>query len=209
MNLRQLTMLLCCIGFFSTLNAQDAMPKSRLNVLKTNILSPLSISYERGLGKHFSLVASGLFFPSFVYGTPTGDLGYVSLADPSSGFSVEVRNYTSKTKAPLNGFYWGGYYMFRIADVIAHKITTSATGTSSLRLTIPSDLTTYGLMIGKQKIRSSGFTTDFSFGIGYYSFGNIPSISNESSDGYKLLSQLTKYKSGIGPRITFSLGYAF
>jgi hypothetical protein len=204
---------LFCLCVFNSLHAQESatvtMPKSRMNVIKTNILSPLSIGFERGFGKHLSLGINGLYFPSISYGTPEGTVGLIDLVDPSTGFSGEVRLYTSKTKAAMNGFYVGGYYLFRIVDVFAHKITTSSTLTTNIRVYLPSDLTTYGLMIGSQRIRAKGFTTDFSFGVGYYSLGNIPSVSNESSDAFKALTQLSKRKSGIAPRLSLGLGYAF
>jgi hypothetical protein len=205
--------ILCCLCFIGGLHAQESatitMPKGRMNIIKTNILSPLSIGFERGFGKHFSLGVNGLYFPSVSYGTPEGTVGFLSLADPSVGFSAEARLYTSKAKAPLNGFYIGGYYLFRIVDAIAHKITTSSTLTTNIKVYLPSDLTTYGLMIGSQRIRAKGFTTDFSFGVGYYNLRNIPTVSNESSDAFKALTQLSKRKSGIAPRLGLSLGYAF
>jgi hypothetical protein len=205
--------ILCCLCFIGSLHAQESatitMPKGRMNVLKTNILSPLSIGFERGFGKHFSLGVNGLYFPSVSYGKPEGTVGFASLADPSTGFSAEAKLYTSKTKAPMNGFYVGGFYLFRIADVLAHKITTTSTLTTNIKVYIPSDLTMYGLMIGSQRIRAKGFTTDFSFGVGYYSLGNIPKIDNESNDAFKTLTQLSKRKSGIAPRLSLGLGYAF
>jgi hypothetical protein len=206
-------LFLCLVGFLGSIKAQNATspsePKTRMNVLKTNLLSPLSLGYERGLGKHFSLVLNGLYFPKFTFGEATGDLGYVALDDASTGFSAEARYYTSKTKAPLNGFYVGGYYLFRIVDVQSNKISKTTSSTSNATFFIPSDLTSYGVMIGKQRIRMGGFTTDFNFGVGYYAVGNIPTLANDSSEAFKLMSQLAKYKSGIGPRMTFSLGYAF
>jgi hypothetical protein len=205
--------ILCCLCFINGLHAQESatiiMPKGRMNIIKTNILSPLSIGFERGMGKHFSLGINGLYFPSVSFGTPEGAAGFASLADPSTGFSAEARLYTSKTKAPMNGFYVGGFYLFRIADVIAHKITTTSTVKTNVKVYLPSDLTMYGLMIGSQRIRAKGFTTDFSFGVGYYSLGNIPTVSNESSDAFKALTQLSKRKSGIAPRLSLGLGYAF
>jgi hypothetical protein len=215
MKIHKIGILLCCLCFIAVLRAQESataavsMPKSRMNVIKTNILSPLSIGYERGLGKHFSLGVNGLYFPSFSYGDPTGGFGYISLADASSGFSVEAKYYTSKTKAPLTGFYVGGYYLFRIADVIAHKITTTSATTTNVKVYLPSDLTTYGLMIGNQRIRAKGFTTGISFGVGYYILGNIPTVSSESSDTFKALTELSKRKSGFAPRLGLNLGYAF
>jgi hypothetical protein len=184
--------------------------KNRMNILKTNLLSPLSIGYERGFGKHFSLVLNGLYLPSFSFGEPTSNLGYVSLEDASSGFSVEPRYYTSNTKAPLTGFYVGGYYLFRIADVYSHRVSTNGNNTTTTsKIYIPSDLTSYGLMIGTQKIRAKGFTTDFNFGVGYYAVSNIPEVIADTDDASKLLSQLSKRRTGIFPRLTFSLGYAF
>jgi hypothetical protein len=205
--------ILCCLCFICGLHAQESatvtMPKGRMNVLKTNIMSPLSIGFERGFGKHFSLGVNGLYFPSVSYGTPEGTVGFISLVDPSTGFSAEAKLYTSKTKAPMNGFYVGGFYLFRIVDALAHKITATSTVKTDVKVYLPSDLTMYGLMIGSQRIRAKGFTTDFSFGVGYYSLGNIPTVNNESSEAFKALTQLSKRKSGITPRLSLGLGYAF
>lgn len=211
MKLTKINCLLSCLLLFafSTLKAQDAAAttsgKVRYNVLKTNILSPLSIGYERGFGKHFSVSAYFLYFPSVSTGAPTDKFGFIELTDPSTGFSVEARWYTSKTKPALNGFYVGGYYLFRILDITVEKTTT----TSNFKALVPSDLTSYGLMIGRQKIRAQGFTTGFNFGLGYYSVGSIPTYSDDGSSDTRLLSKLSSLKSGIGPRLTWSLGYAF
>jgi hypothetical protein len=183
--------------------------RKRLNVLKTDIFSPLSIGYERGLGKHLSLVINGLYFPSVSYGTPEGTTGYLSLTKPSVGFLGEARLYTSKKKAPLNGFYVGGYYQFRTLDMQSRKISTTATTETDIQITIPSSFANLGLMIGGQRIRSRGFTTDLSIGVGIYSFSGIPVISNDSNAFLKNLSWLSKMQSGIALRLGLSLGYAF
>jgi Protein of unknown function (DUF3575) len=205
--------IICLTYCEQRLNAQETTTtseaKPRMNVLKTNLLSPLSIGFERGFGAHFSLVLNGLYFPSISFGEPTKSFGYVSLADPSSGFSVELRLYTSKTKAPLNGFYVGGYYLFRIADIYSHRVSVTATSTTTTKIYIPSDVTSYGIMIGKQKIRAKGFTTDFNFGVGYYKVSNVPNVIDDGDESSKLLRQLSNMKTGIFPRICFSLGYAF
>jgi hypothetical protein len=191
-------------------NTQTINPvRKRLNVLKTDIFSPLSIGYERGLGKHLSLVINGLYFPSVSYGTPEGTTGYLSLTKPSVGFLGEARLYTSKKKAPLNGFYVGGYYQFRTLDMQSRKISTTATTETDIQITIPSSFANLGLMIGGQRIRSRGFTTDLSIGVGIYSFSGIPVISNDSNGYLKNLSWLSKMQSGIALRLGLSLGYAF
>jgi hypothetical protein len=191
-------------------NTQTINPvRKRLNVLKTDIFSPLSIGYERGLGKHLSLVINGLYFPSVSYGTPEGTTGYLSLTKPSVGFLGEARLYTSKKKAPLNGFYVGGYYQFRTLDLLSRKISTTATTETDVEITIPSSFANLGLMIGGQRIRSRGFTTDLSIGVGIYSFSGIPVISNDSNGYLKNLSWLSKMQSGIALRLGLSLGYAF
>ncbi|MDZ7879275.1 MAG: DUF3575 domain-containing protein [Saprospiraceae bacterium] len=209
----KISFILCCLCLTVGLHAQDtaavSTPKSRMTVLKTNIFSPISLGIERGFGKHFSLSVNGLYFPSMSYGAAADATGYFSLADPSTGFSAEARYYTSKKKAPMNGFYVGGYYLFRIVDVFAHKIVKTPEVTADLKIYIPSDLTTYGVMIGGQRIRSKGFTTDINVGVGYYSLGNIPTVDSQTSEAFKALSQLSKLKSGIGPRLTLSLGHAF
>jgi hypothetical protein len=207
-------LIIICLTYCEyRLNAQETTKSSdakpRMNVLKTNLLSPLSIGFERGFGAHFSLVVNGLYFPSISFGEPTKSFGYVSLADPSSGFSVEPRLYTSKTKAPLNGFYVGGYYLFRIADIYSHRVSVTATSTTTTKIYIPSDVTSYGIMIGKQKIRAKGFTTDFNFGVGYYKVSNVPNVIDDGDESSKLLRQLSNMKTGIFPRLCFSLGYAF
>jgi hypothetical protein len=213
--MKQLTLFFsfcACLLLTTNVCAQAQARDPRLdcfNVVKSNLLSPLSLGYERGFGRHFSLTAYLLYLPAFDFGAPTDPLGYVSLSDPSKGLTIEARLYTSKTKAPLNGFYVGGYYLTRVADVFAHKITTSGVNQADIKAYIPSDLTSYGLMIGKQKIRPAGFTTDFNFGVGYYSIGNIPAFTGEDSEAFKLMSRLSKLRSGIGPRLNFCLGYAF
>jgi Protein of unknown function (DUF3575) len=209
----KISVLVACLGLFmGNLQAQEtAAPatKNRYNVLKTNILSPVSLGFERGLGKHFSLGVNGLYFPSISYGQASDAYGHVDLADPSTGFTAEARFYTSKTKAPLNGFFVGAFYTFRIVDVKMHKTATSGTTTADLKITIPSDLTMYGLMIGSQRIRAKGFTTDFNIGAGYYEVGNIPQIASDANESFKALSRISKLSKGIGPRMSFSLGYAF
>jgi hypothetical protein len=191
-------------------NTQTITPvRRRLNVLKTNILSPIGLTFERGLGRRLSLGVTGLYLPRLSYGTPEGITGYTSLAKPSMGFLGEARIYTSKTKAPLNGFYIGGYYQFRTLDMLSRKISKTATSETDIQITLPSSFTNFGLMIGGQRIRSRGFTTDLSFGVGYYSFSNIPVISNESNSYLKNLSNLSKRQSGFAPRLGLSLGYAF
>jgi hypothetical protein len=205
-------LLMAFVGSIGALNAQEMAMKNRRNVLKTNILSPLSIGYERGFGDHLSLTVYGLYFPSISYGTPTDKTGYVSLADPSTGVTGEMRYYLSKTKAPLTGTYLGGYYLFRIIDVFYHKEsagTGAGTPQATIKAYIPSDLTSYGLMVGKQNIRAKGFTTDINFGLGYYKLGSIPSVADGNNETIKILNQLSKYKSGIGFRLNFCLGYAF
>jgi hypothetical protein len=203
-------LLMAFVGSIGALNAQETAMKNRRNVLKTNILSPLSIGYERSFGDHLSLTVYGLYFPSISYGAPADKTGYISLSDPSTGVTGELRYYLSKTKAPLTGTYLGGYYLFRIADVFYHKTTVGETQ-STLKIYIPSDLTSYGVMFGKQRIRAKGFTTDFNFGVGYYKLGNIPTIVNASNNNQavSLLNQLSDKKSGFGIRLNFCLGYAF
>jgi hypothetical protein len=183
--------------------------RKRLNVLKTNILSPIGLSFERGLGRRLSLGVTGLYLPSMSYGTPEGTTGYLSLTKPSMGFLGEARLYTSKTKAPLNGFYVGGYYQFRTLDMLSRKISTTTTTETDIEITLPSSFANLGLMIGGQRIRSRGFTTDLSIGVGVYSFSNIPVISNDSNAYLKNLSRLSKMQSGIALRLGLSLGYAF
>ena len=70
--------------FSANLKSQETVTQNHFNVLKTNILSPLSIGYERGIGQHFSMGVYGLYFPSFSFGKPSDAMGYVSLADPNT-----------------------------------------------------------------------------------------------------------------------------
>jgi hypothetical protein len=191
-------------------NTQIINPvRQRLNVLKTDILYPIALGYERHIAKNFSVVLNGFYLPSVSYGSARGKLGYLELTDASSGFSVEGRYYTSRTKARLNGLYVGGFYSVRSANVLMQKTEISANQTLDVVVTLPTGIGTMGLMVGKQKIRKKGFTTDMSFGVGYFEVFNIPQISSDATSTLSRLSSLSKYSKGIAPRLTLSLGYAF
>jgi hypothetical protein len=180
------------------------------NVVKTNIFYPLSLGYERGFAKHFSVVVNGFYLPSLSYGKPTGKLGYIELLKPSTGFALEGRYYTSKTKASLNGMYVGGFYSARWADVFMHRtISSSSFESTEIKLTAYSGLFMFGGMIGTQRIKAKGFTTDISFGLGYYNIPAVPLITDANIEPFKTFGWITKYRRGIGPRVTCSVGYAF
>jgi Protein of unknown function (DUF3575) len=201
--------VLYCMLYLSSLNAQDTTAIKRRNVFKSNFLSPVSLGYERSLGRHFSAGINILYFPSMVYGQPKDIHGRVDLVDPSTGLSAEVRYYTSKTKSTLNGFYIGGFSLFRIVDVKIQKLLVMSVFESDVTVIVPSDLTMGGLMVGWQKIRAKGFTIDFNMGAGYYKVGNVPDIESNASPELKTVSDILKFRQGIGPRMSFSLGYAF
>jgi hypothetical protein len=209
--------MLSNIVLFSTLTAQEqpvttstTEQKSRQNVIKTNLFSPISLGYERALGKHFSLSAYYLYLPAFSFGEPEGKTGYAALEGGSKGYSFEARYYLSKTKPVLAGFFVGGYFVSRVFDVKVEKIISDAASSTTYEITtqIPSDLTSYGGMIGWQKISKGGFAAGFTLGGGYYKFSNIPEFSSTNSK-FKGLSELSKRRSGIGARINLTLGYAF
>jgi hypothetical protein len=182
--------------------------KNRQNVIKTNLLSPFSLGYERALGKHLSLSAFYLYLPGFSVGEPEAKTGYAQLEGGSNGYTLEARYYVSKTKPTLSGFFVGGYYLSRIFDVKVQKIFTEASTTYDIVALIPSDLKSYGGMFGWQKISKSGFEAGFTLGVGYYKFGNIPLV-NTTNTQLKVLSDLSKRRSGLGGRLNVTLGYAF
>jgi hypothetical protein len=184
----------------------EAEPENeRYNVLKTNILYPINLSIERILTQHISVVVGGFYFPAISYGTPNAKTGYISLKKPSMGYSFEGRYYTSETKAAMNGLYLGGYFSARRSDIYVHAITA----TSEIEVTAHTGLFMFGAMIGAQRIRTKGFTTDISLGLGYYNVPGVPLIKDASEEPFKSLGGLTKYRSGLGPRFTWSLGYNF
>lgn len=180
-----------------------------LNVLKTNILYPISLGYEHGLGAHFSFFVSGFFMPALGFSSTTNTIRNVNLAKPSVGFAAEARYYISKTKAPLNGLYWGGFYSTRSAEISLHIVSATTTTTTDATIKIPLGLQMYGLTFGKQRIRSGGFTTDFNLGLGYYNLFGIPTISPNAEGVFGRIGELTTRKTGIAPRLNINLGYAF
>lgn len=184
--------------------------KTRRNAVKSNILYPIALGYERAIGNHFSVAVNGFYLPKFAFGDPNASgYGKKALANPSFGFSAEGRYYTSKTKAALTGFYLGGFFTRRNADVSVQKVTVSGATTIDATITVPTGMLMYGGMIGKQIIGKKGFTSDISLGVGPYIFYAIPTIGEDAEEPYKTLSGYTKYKSGIGPRVSISMGYAF
>jgi hypothetical protein len=202
-----------CIFIFQNIQAQEVRKdpvRSRNNVIKTNILSPLSIGYERAIGQHFSLTCYYLHLPKFSYGSPESNLGYAALNKPSQGYTLEARYYTSKRRDPMNGFFIGGYTLYRTLEVVGEKSYTTNGTTYNIKVTVPSALTSYGGMLGFQRISKGGFTFNMTIGAGYYKFANIPVLDN-TSDGQNLdaLSQALKYSDGIAPRVNIALGYAF
>ncbi len=184
--------------------------KLRRNVVKSNVLFPLALGYERGLGERFSVALSGYFMPKISVGDPVKrKLGKVSLVNPSVGFSAEGRFYLSKKKAPLTGYYLDGFFTRRDADISIRTITTTDNTRTDATITFPTGLIAYGIGVGKQRIRRKGWVTDFSVGLCPFRVYAIPDVGNGGEEPFKTLSKFTKYKAGIGPRITASLGYAF
>jgi hypothetical protein len=179
------------------------------NVLKSNLLYPFSLGFEHGLGKHFSIFVNGFFMPVVGFHSTTNEIRDVSLLKPSVGFAAEARYYISKTKAPLNGIYWGGFFTSRTADISLHVVSQTSTTSTDATITIPLGMDMYGLVIGKQKIRAKGFTTDFNFGFGSYTLNGIPNISSDAQGVFGRIGQFSKYRSGFGPRLSVNLGYAF
>jgi hypothetical protein len=200
------------LALFSTLTAQEQPIdlKSRKNVIKTNLFSPISIGYERALGKHFSLSAYYLYLPAFSFGEPAGTTGYAALEGGSKGFTLEGRYYLSKTKPALAGFFVGAYYLNRVLDIKVQKILSEVTSNTTYDIVtrIPADLTAYGPMIGWQKVTKGGFAAGFTAGTGFYKFGNIPEVSASNSE-LAGINELSKKRSGVAVRLNLTLGYAF
>jgi hypothetical protein len=180
-----------------------------LNVLKTNILYPISLGYEHALGKHVSFFVNGFFMPALSVKSTTNTIRSVNLLNPSLGFAGEARYYISKTKAPLNGIYWGGFFTTRTADISINSVSASSTGTTDITIKVPLGLQMYGLMLGKQRIGAKGFTTDFGIGVGSYTLFGVPNISPNAEGIFGRIGELTKNKTGVAPRVNVNLGYAF
>lgn len=191
----------------------DKADKSRKNVFKTNLFSPFNLGFERALGDKFSLSAAYLYTPEFDFGDAEGDFAHITLLNASTGVSGEARYYTSSEKAALNGLYLGGFYTFRVIEASGRKIYTEsdASGTArfNILLTVPTDLTFYGLMLGWQKVGSGGFTFDFNIGAGRYEFGNLPNFDTSNPKTADAFETLNDWREGILPRLNLSLGYAF
>lgn len=180
----------------------------RLNVIKTNLLYPFTIGYERAIGNHFSILGNVSYFPKASIGSETSSFGQISFDTPAIGYCFEGRYYTSQKKAPLNGIYLGGFFTLRKSDIIGKLINETANTTTKIEFTTTTGLWMAGAMIGKQKIRKRGFTSDISFGLGYYRVLGVPNLSTETTAS-NTFAYWTKYRKGIAPRVTFSLGYAF
>lgn len=204
-----LTTILCVASALKAQNTANTEVKGRKNIIKTNLFAPLSIGYERGLGKHLSISADYMYLSALTYGTPAATTGQVGL-DPTSGLSVEGRYYTAKDKAPLCGFFVGGYYSQRASVINMHKLVNYDENTTfDVTAHLPVSLTTTGAMIGWQKVRAKGFTTSFNMGLGYYKISGLPTIASDATANLKLVSQLAERYSGVAPRLSFSLGYGF
>jgi hypothetical protein len=180
-----------------------------INVLKTNILYPISLGYEHGLGERFSFFVSGFFMPVIGFNSSTNDIRNVSLVKPSVGFAAEARYYISKTKAPLNGVYWGGFYSTRSAEISMHVVSQTSTTSIDATIKSPLGLQMFGLTLGKQRIRSGGLTTDFNIGLGSYKLFGVPAISPNAEGVFGRIGELTTRKTGIAPRVNVNFGYAF
>ncbi|HFA47545.1 MAG TPA: DUF3575 domain-containing protein [Bacteroidetes bacterium] len=209
-----------CLLLTGTAWAQEkekpATERKRLNAIKTNLFSPFSIGYERGFGDHFSLSAFFSYLPKLSVGDTENEVGKLSLEKPAAGYAFEARYYVfNKYKQHISDFYMGGYHLYRLEEFSGHKIfsTTSSTETTTfdILLKIPSKLTATGIMIGWQRTPKKGFLVDFNMGLGYYKFANIPDfdVPEGSSLRFEKLEKFTKISSGIGPRLSFSLGYMF
>jgi hypothetical protein len=184
---------------------------SKRNILKTNILAPLSICYERAISKRFSAAATLLYFPPFHTGDPEAKFGYIDLYNGTNGIMGELKYYFPSEKGLLSGFNAGLFAIYRVIDTRVRKIIYHTTDNSVSKIDatilIPAEYRSYGMLAGWQKIGKNGFTFSVNGGVGYYRLSNIPDIypvNNETELG----RLLNRYK-GFAPRLAFSVGYAF
>ncbi len=209
--------LLLSLIFFLSENAtaQEATSSRKMNNIKTNFLTAASLGYERGFGDHFSLTVFGTYFPKFQSGNADEGLGRIGLSEASVGYHVEARYYTTKKGKPLVDFYISLYALQRSLNTIGSKVVERVSATDvttyNIDVTLPSGLTSYGLLIGWQTISKKNIVVDFNLGAGYYEIANIPEFnlppgSDSDLGPVQLLSDLS---SGIMPRFSLSVGYAF
>jgi hypothetical protein len=186
-------------------------PKSRHNILKTNILAPLSICYERAIDERFSASATLLYFPKFHLGDPEGKFGYIDLYNGTNGIMGELKYYFPNSNGQLSGFNMGVFALYRVIDTRVRKIIYHTTDISiskvDVAILIPAEYRSYGMMAGWQKIGKKGFTYSINGGVGYYKLSNIPDIYPVNDDT-ELGKLLNRYK-GFAPRLAFNIGYAF
>jgi hypothetical protein len=188
-----------------------SIAKPKHNILKTNILAPLSICYERAIDERFSASATLLYFPKFHVGDPEGKYGYIDLYNGTNGIMGELKYYFSERKGLLSGFHAGVFAMYRVIDTRVRKIIYHTTDISISKVDaavlIQAEYRSYGMLAGWQKIGKKGFTYSVNGGVGYYKLSNIPDIYPVNDDT-ELGKLLNRYK-GFAPRLAFSVGYAF
>ena len=209
--------LLLSLSFFLSENAvaQEATTNNKMNNIKTNFLTVASLGYERGFGDHFSLTVFGTYFPKFETGQADEGFGRIGLSEASVGYHVEARYYTAKKDKPLVDFYVSLYALQRSLNTVGNKVIERVSSTDvtkyDIDVSLPSGLTSYGLLIGWQTISKKNLVVDFNLGAGYYEIANIPTFnlppgSDSDLGPVQLLSDLS---SGIMPRFSLSVGYAF
>jgi len=215
--LNKLFLLLPIFLFFSLsalAQKKEIEIRERPNAIKTNLFSPISIGYERGFLNHFSLSAHVSYFPEYSIGDVTDGAGKITFEKPSTGYTFEGRYYTEKTMNMVY-FYLGAYYRYRLLEASGQKIITQTTSTDvttyDITVTVPTNISSYGGVIGFQTVSRRGFLFDLNVGAGRYTLANIPTIEVPpgSSKSFERLQKLSDKRTGIGPRVTFSLGYAF
>ena len=209
-------MLFIFLLFSADISAQKKMVeiRERPNAIKSNFLSPISLGYERGFLNHFSLSAFLSYFPEYSFGEVDEGGGKVSFEKPSTGFTFQARYYTGKESNMVN-FYLGAYYRYRLLEASGHKIITTTTSTEvttyDVLVTVPSNISSIGAVIGFQTVSRRGLVFDINAGAGRYKLANIPTfdVPENSSVRFERLEKLSDKRTGIGPRVEISLGYAF
>lgn len=188
--------------------------KNRNIVLKTNLFSPIGLSLEVGISKHFAVGTNFTYFPATELGDVTKSWGKIEFTEASKGFGFEANYYPSGSKHTPQGFYVGGFVQYRSANVIFEKLYIGTNEGGATRTTVKGNLKTslmqYGGQLGFQTIAKFGFTFNIGLGIGYHKINGVPDLLPDNSDtDNTFLKTLNKNYKGFGARPMLSLGWAF
>ena len=201
-----------------TSESQATIPLTESNnrniVLKTNLFSPIGLSLELGLSKHFAIGSNFTYFPTTELGDVTKSWGRIEFTEASKGFGFEANYYPSGSKLAPRGFYIGGFVQYRSANVIIEKLYIGTNEGGATRTTVKGNLKTslmqYGGQLGFQTIAKFGFTFNIGVGIGYHKIKGVPDLLPDNSEtDNKFLKTLNNNYKGFGARPMLSLGWAF